>query len=347
MHENKGSLEQHVRAMLTGPCGITPRTALVVALSGGPDSTALLHLLARLRQSLDLTLRAVWVDHQLRPLETPQEQEHIVAITEQLSIPLERHQVDTLAHARQYGLSLEHAAREVRYALLRQSAGRCGAQWIAVAHTADDQEEEILLRLLRGSSRKGLAGMRPRSQDLIRPLLSSPKSALLHWLAEQGLSFCLDSSNQDRRFLRNRVRHELLPFLREHFDGNIGKALRTSAANWAEDEDMLEAWTSAAWTELIEEEGEGEEKKIFVQRQPYLALHPALQRRLAEKILWRLGSQARYRHILLIVTAAATGRNRSELHLSQGLRLAVLSERLEFSYPVGQQAWRGRLFPQP
>jgi tRNA(Ile)-lysidine synthase len=76
-------------------------------------------------------------------------------------------------------------------------------------------------------------------------------------------------------------------------------------------------------------------------------LHPALQRRVAEKILWQLGSQAQHRHILLIVAAAATGRSSSELHLSQGLRLAVLDDRLEFSYPVGKQAWRGRLFSQP
>jgi tRNA(Ile)-lysidine synthase len=346
MRKDKGGLEQHVRAMLTGPCGIRSQTSLVVAFSGGPDSTALLHLLARLRRPLELDLVAVWVDHQLRPLETPQEKRHVIQITENLALPLECYQVDTHTHAQQQGLSLEHAARTLRYALLRQTARTRGIPWIAVGHTADDQEEEILLRLLRGSGRKGLSGMRPCSQDIIRPLLSTPKAQLVQWLAQQGLTYCLDSSNQDRRFLRNRVRHELLPFLREQFDANIGQALRTSAANWAEDENILEDLTTEAWMQVLAEEGEGERKKILLWRQPYTALHPALQRRVAEKILWQLGSQAQHRHILLIVAAAATGRSSSELHLSQGLRLAVLDDRLEFSYPVGKQAWRGRLFPQ-
>jgi tRNA(Ile)-lysidine synthase len=330
-------LAQHFLRSLTGPCRVSKGMSLAAAVSGGPDSMALLHLLADARKPLLLKLTAVWVDHGLRPLETPREQETVAAAAERLSVPLQLRKVEAAAFAKAERLSLEHAARELRYAALREAA--CGSDCIAVAHTADDQAEEVLLRMLRGGGRKGLAGMKMRSGSLIRPLLRTGKEELLAWLAERGIAYCLDSSNSDRRFLRNRVRHELLPFLREHFDPGINNALLKTADSLAADEELLEELTESALRKVAHEE----EGKVVIHRQRFCELRPALQRRVLELLLWRVGSRASYEHILLLAETVAAGRSSSELHLSQGLRAGIFRERLELSFPVGKQAWRGRL----
>lgn len=308
---------------------------------------ALLHLLAKVQKRFELDLTAVWVDHGLRPEETPKEEETVLAATEKLHIACIRQRVDAASFAEKQGMSLEHAARDLRYTALRQTAREREAKYIAVAHTADDQAEEILLRLLRGSGREGISGMRMRSRDLIRPLLNIEKKDLLAWLTEQEIAFCLDSSNKDMRFLRNRVRHQLLPFLEKHFEPGIKKSLRKSADSLAADEELLAALTAEAEEKAIRPEEAGALPKMELLRAPFLALHPALQRRVVERLLWKIGGRAKYDHILLIIKAAKNGRTHSELHLGCGLRVGVFRDRLEFSYPVGKKAWRGQLFETP
>jgi tRNA(Ile)-lysidine synthase len=335
-------LEEHVLEMLTRACGVRAEAGIIAAVSGGPDSMALLHLLAAGQERLRLRLTALWIDHGLRPQETPQEKAAVSAAAAKLGISFLPRQADVSSLAKAEGLSLEHAARELRYSLLRETASDCGAEWIAVGHTADDQAEEVLLRLLRGSGRKGLAGMRMRSGQIIRPLLRTGKQELAVWLNERGIASCFDSSNNDRRFLRNRVRHELLPFLEEHFDSGIRKALLKTADSLAADEELLEELTEKAFQETVTVQATA----MSLLRQPFLALPAALQRRVLEQLLWRMNSRAAYDHILLLMEAAAAGRTGSELHFSQGLRVGVQRDRLEFSCPAGRRSWRGRLNPK-
>jgi tRNA(Ile)-lysidine synthase len=338
-------------------CRIDAGNHIIIAVSGGADSMALLHLLAKVRARLVLHLTAVWVDHGLRPAETPEEELAVRAATEKLGINCICHRVAVREYAGEQGISQEHAARDLRYGVLRKTAAELGAEYIAVAHTADDQAEEVLLRLLRGSGREGISGMRMRSRDLVRPLLNIEKKNLLTWLKEENIAFCFDSSNNDMRFLRNRVRHQLLPFLEEHFEQGIRKSLRKTADSLAVDEDLLASLTAGAEEKTIREvaqedgetssgalEGRGDIQKIELVRAPFRVLHPALQRRVVERLLWRIGGRASYDHILLVIKAAESGRTNSELHLGKGLRVGVFRDRLEFSYPVGKKVWRGRLF---
>ncbi|NOX79988.1 MAG: tRNA lysidine(34) synthetase TilS [Deltaproteobacteria bacterium] len=337
------ALERDILAIATRDNLLAKHERLVVGVSGGPDSTALLHVLAALRAPLDLGLVAVYVDHGLRPAETPDEGAYVRQSAAALGLDYEYVRVATAEHAAGAGLSLEHAARELRYEALRTVARQYGAAGIAVAHTADDQAEEILLRLIRGSGRKGLAGMRRRNRDLVRPFLETEKKVILAYLQDKNISYLQDSSNLDPRFLRNRVRHELLPFLERRFDPGIRRSLRKTAASLAE----LAALTDACWDEVITADDDNEEAatgRIVLDRQLFGRQPAALQRRLVEKILWRLGSRARYEHILRVVEAAQQGRTGSELHLSRGLRVGVRREVLEFSYPRGRIPWRGRLY---
>jgi len=320
---------------------------VVVGVSGGPDSVALLHVLAALRVPLGLDLIVVYVNHGLRPSENSVEEVFVRESTEQLRVVYESAVIEVRKHAERNKLSLEHAARELRYEALRAAAGRRGATAIAVAHTADDQAEEILLRLIRGSGRKGLSGMRLRSRDLVRPFLETEKQTILSYLRDRNISYMQDSSNRDLRFLRNRVRHELLPFLEQTFDPGIRKSLRKTAAIMAEDEELLSRITDRAWDEVVLSVAGDENKAacmIVVDRDIFVRQPLALQRRIIEKLLWRIGGRAVYDHIMKVVDAARLGRTGTELHLSRGLRVGVRRDVLEFSYPRGRSAWRGRLY---
>ena len=340
-------LERTLQRTLAAQPLFTPGSRVLVGVSGGADSMALVHLLAALGEEWRLTLVAAYVDHGLRPEETPAERACVQAAADRLGIGCETASIDVAGSARAQRISLEHAARELRYRALADIGRRLGCDWLAVGHTADDQVEEVLLRLLRGAGRKGLAGMQPRSGRVIRPLLGVRKAELLAYLADKGLDFCTDSSNTDRRFLRNRIRHHLLPLLETDYDAGVRRALAKTAANLSADEDLLASLVEAHWLETVEwqESSVAERPVVLLRRAPFRGLHPALQRRLVERLLWRVGDTARYAHILAVVQAALDGCTGSELHLSRGLRVTVGRDALRFAYPQGQGPWRGRLNP--
>ena len=323
---------------------VVQKSAVVVAVSAGPDSMALLHILASLRPALQCSLVAAYVDHGLRPAEIAAEIDCVRQAAQRLEIPSEILAVNVKDFAAGAKRSLEDGARRLRYQALRDCARRHGARAIAVAHTADDQVEEVLLRLLRGSGRKGLAGMGLRNDDLIRPLLKTTKEQVLAYLAGRGIPFCHDSSNDDLCFLRNRVRHVLLPLLEKDFDPGVRKALLKTAENLRADEDYLAGQVEECWQRLVRPGTGGQGESSLLDRHGFIALHGCLQRRLVERLLWSLGCPARYPHILAVQQAATKGQSGSELHLSRGLRVGVRPDSLEFSYPEGRTAWRGRLF---
>jgi len=318
---------------------------VLVGVSGGADSMALLQVLAALQGECALTLVAAYVDHGLRPDETPAEWACVREAARGLGIECARMAVDVRATAARRKLSLEHAAREERYRAFAALTTQWTTDWLAVAHTADDQAEEVLLRLFRGGGRKALAGMRLRSGHLIRPLLGIRKAELLAYLHERGIAHCRDSSNDDHRFLRNRIRLDLLPLLEAEFDPGIRSALLKTAANLGEDEDLLERLLADHWEAVVDTRplDPGGCPVCRLDRQAFRALHPALQRRLVEKLLWSLGNPAQYDQILAVLAAARSGRTGSELHLGQGLRVSVCRAFLECSYPQGKGPWRGRL----
>jgi tRNA(Ile)-lysidine synthase len=340
------TLEAIRRDDLLSPDDVT----LVVAVSGGPDSTALLQVLARLRPEFGFSLVAVYVDHGLRPGETAQEAEQVRDLARRLAAGCEILPVDVQAWARSSRLSLEHAARELRYQALREAAARNGARTIAVAHTADDQAEEILIRLLRGGGRMALSGMRRRRGEIIRPFLHIEKKRILGYLQDMKLHWCEDSMNKDMRYLRNRVRHRLLPYLEEHFDRGVRRALRKAADCLAEDEALLDRLADEALDEVVVPQPPVEADstaRILIRRDLLAAKPKALQRRVIEKLLWQIGGSASYDHILKIIDAVGGGRTGSELHLGGGLRFGVQRAHLELLFPRGKRPWRGRLYPPP
>ena len=184
---------------------------VLVAVSGGPDSTALLYGLVTLAPRLGISISAVCVDHGLRP-ESAEEARSVVELCRGLGIRCEAVSVD-VAQARRSHVSTQEAARVVRLAALTEAAKRLCCNKIALGHTADDQAETVLFRIIRGTGLSGLAGIPYERDSLVRPLLDVRRVELLAYLAKRKLPFFSDPSNANRRYARSRIRHDVLPML--------------------------------------------------------------------------------------------------------------------------------------
>ena len=180
---------------------------VLVAVSGGADSVALLHLLLGLGPEWRLRLHVLHVDHQLRA-DSARAADFVQALGARLCVPVEVATVTVEPRG-----SLEAAARAARYAALETCAARVGADRVALGHTADDQAETVLMRLVQGAGVRGISGIPPVRGRIIRPLIELRRTALEAELRRAELSWAEDPSNRDPKFLRNRIRHELLPLL--------------------------------------------------------------------------------------------------------------------------------------
>lgn len=197
---------------------IRPGDVVVVGLSGGPDSVFLLYALHTLQARMGFTLRAVHVHHGIRGAEADRDEAFSEKLCAKLDIPFQAVHVAAPAYAAQHGLSLEEAARILRYEALeaaRQQLTQATAAWIAVAHHLDDQAETVLHNLVRGAGLRGLAGMENRRNHVIRPLLSIKREDILKWLKQYDIPYVTDSTNADPHYTRNRIRSTVLPELRE------------------------------------------------------------------------------------------------------------------------------------
>ena len=203
--------------------GIGPGQTVLAAVSGGPDSTALLCALAALRNERGFGLAACVVDHGIRPAEDIEgDISFLRGLCGDLSVPLIVKRAaagDCVRRAREAGAGREEAARDLRYSLLRQAGRETGADLIALGHTQDDVIETLLMRLLQGSDVHGLRGIAFRRGAFFRPLLGCRRDQLTAWLRSQGKEWREDPTNRDTAILRNRVRHRLLPVLDAEFAG--------------------------------------------------------------------------------------------------------------------------------
>ncbi len=253
---------------------------VVVAVSGGPDSIALLHIFDRLRQEWNLEIYAAHVNHKLR-LEADEEEEFVRQVCLQWGIPFYAWAVNVRLAAETECKTLEEAARDCRYRFFEKLRTELKADLIATAHHQDDHAETILMHLIRGSGIRGLRGILPMKGFIIRPLLCINKEEILQYLDTNQLEFRIDKSNADSSFFRNRIRNELIPCLKE-FNPNIVGNLNRLGMLVNDEQDFLEKDTELLFENLVTRQGDD---TAVVDNTQMRKLHPARQRRLLLKVL--------------------------------------------------------------
>ena len=215
-------------------------THTVVAVSGGADSVALLHLLARRSRSVDTSLTVAHLDHGLRA-DSDEDRRFVEALADSLDLPCRsvRREVPAMRRADE---SPEEAARRVRREFLREARREVDADVVATAHTLDDQAETILMRWIRGAGPTALAGMRVRGPGrFVRPLLAIPRADVVAFLEAHGFPWREDPSNADERFDRNRLRRRILPLVRQTLNPRAAERIVAAAAHAREDAELLDA----------------------------------------------------------------------------------------------------------
>ncbi|MEK6576800.1 MAG: tRNA lysidine(34) synthetase TilS [Nitrospirota bacterium] len=250
---------------------------VVVALSGGPDSMAMLHILIGLYQDLDITLHIAHLDHQFRGLQSQKDSEFIRSYADRLCLPATIESIDVPSFARKNRLSAQAAAREIRYKFLFKVAREVGGTKIALGHTSNDQAETVLARLLRGAGSRGLSGIPVYGRGMIiRPLLSVSRAEIIDYLNQSNIPFLNDPTNEKPIYLRNRIRHELLPLLAERYSPGIYAILNREAEILCRENEFLSQYSSGILDDIISDHGEwGLELDLGL----FSVLHIAVKRR--------------------------------------------------------------------
>lgn len=277
-----------VKAYIAAQRLIETGDKVIAAVSGGPDSMALLHILRDLSQESGFNIVAAHINHKLRP-QAEQEQQFVEESCRYLQIACYSKTIDVRELARQNKTSLEDAGRQARYAFFNELLQQLQADAIATAHHQDDQAETVLLHLLRGTGIQGLRGIMPRNRDLIRPLLQQSKQNLLAYLQENQISFCLDQSNQDQTFLRNRIRHQLIPLLQNDYNPQITENLSRLAEIVRAENEFLQQIMLNYWTQLVCSQ---DEQGLEMDLEGFKALPLAARRRLTIMALSAVGGPA-------------------------------------------------------
>ena len=316
-------------------------THLVVGISGGPDSSALLHCLFRLRQRHDLRLHVAHLNHDFRGEEAEEDARFATALASDLALPATVERRDVLHYQKVRRISsFEQAARELRYSFLAEVAEGIGASAVAVGHTSDDVAETVLLHILRGSGIQGLRGMsesspwpfprKGRELRVFRPLLNATKSDTESYCRELGKEYRIDSGNYLPRFTRNRVRQNLLPLLESEYNPRVRESLVRLSRTASLELDYMEAEIERLWPRVAVEEDDA----VGFDQPALVAVHPALQKLLFRKAFAHLLGDTRRlgeRHLNAMVELAQSQAAGRSLDLPNGLRLHRSYEYLRLS----------------
>src|SRR5690625_1796301 len=275
-----------------------PGDRIIVGVSGGPDSVALLHVLTLLgagEPTPPFTLVVAHLHHGLRGASADADAELVAALARRWGLDAVIERTDVAALARTRGVGIQEAAREARYEFFLRLAKERGADRIALAHHADDQVETVLFRFLRGTGPKGLAGIPPVRGAIIRPLIEVTRETILDHCRRYDLPFREDPSNLDMRYRRNRIREELIPLIEERYNPAFRSAMIRLARIHREEDEFLEGYAADIYRSLAQEiAGPGAEgeppvpSEVFLSREALAALHPAMARRVVRRALSRL-----------------------------------------------------------
>ncbi len=300
---------------------IRKKDAVLAGVSGGPDSVALVRVLLYLAKSKALTLGIAHLNHDLRGAESQRDETFVKNLSQELGLPFFSKTIDIMGLAKKEHLSVEEAGRNARYSFFTKTADTHRFTKIATGHNRDDNAEQVLMNLLRGSGPRGLTGIPPvRENRFIRPLIFMPKARILNFLEEKGEAFVVDSSNTDETYLRNKIRHNLIPSL-ERINPEIKAGLDRLSRILRQEEDFLTGQATRTFNLCVLEEN----KEVITLSIPKLTQnHPALVNRVLRRAIGRVKKDLRritLTHIQDILTFMARSESGKSLDLPGQIRV--------------------------
>lgn len=254
---------------------------VLLGVSGGADSVLLVHMMKKLAGEWNLKLAMAHINHGIRGTEADRDEAFCRNLSEGMEIPILVFHGDVPAMARQRHMSEEEAGRYYRYQCMEEARSQMGMDKIAVAHHRDDQAETVLFQMLRGSSLRGLGGMRPVRDKIVRPLLEIRRKEIEEELLLLGQKWCEDSTNQETCYSRNQLRHQVLPYLEQEVVSGATDHLAKTASQMREVFEFIEEETERAREKLVCLKG----KKLELDVSGFIRLHPVLQKELTIQLL--------------------------------------------------------------
>lgn len=250
--------------------------SVVLGVSGGADSICMLSVLNELKEQLELTLTVVHVNHHIRGKEAERDADFVKMMCDSMEITCVRVDKDIPSMAKKTGMSEEEAGRHARYEAFNDVVESVKANKIAVAHNLNDNSETVLFNLFRGTGIKGLTGIPCKREMIIRPLLCCTRQEIESYLNERGLEFCMDSTNKTTEYSRNKIRLELLPYIKENINNKAEYNIVNAAENLGEIYDFINMETEKAYNKYVS-------GNVFLQ--DGFNIHPALQNHIIRKII--------------------------------------------------------------
>jgi tRNA(Ile)-lysidine synthase len=309
--------------------GVKSNDRLLVAVSGGPDSIFLLHLLSQLAKNYPFTLHVGHLNHTLRGRESDEDELFVQRYAESLKIPSTSVRKVIPNEAKMMKRSKQDAARIVRYRVLEEIASKTQSQWIVTGHQADDQAETFLMRLIRGSGSRGLASIPNKRGKIIRPILHLTRDEILTYLERNRISFRSDSSNNLPIYFRNQIRHELLPILKK-YNPNILKVLGNEVEIFTEEKRLFEERVIREAAKIVKMI---DSNKSVLRISPFLKQPLSLQRGLLRSLFFKLKGDLNnfhFCHIEKLILLAHKGMTGHSINLPGRIQAYKLYGQLEF-----------------
>lgn len=295
---------------------------VIVGISGGPDSVCLLHIMHRLAERIGIKLYAVHVNHGLRGSESDEDEAFVRDFCSRLGVELKVHAADIAEIAKEKGISLEEAGREIRYREFHCFGEALGGAKIAVAHNKNDQAETLLMRLIRGTGLDGLKGMNHKRETVIRPLLDIPREDIESYCRENALAPRTDSSNLQSIYTRNKIRLGLIPYINQSFSTDIVETLYRTSLVLRDDYEAMEAAVRDAYRQCLMR---CNESCVELDNGCLDTLHPGIAKRVVRSAIRKVKGDLKgieNKHIEDILDLIREGRTGAILQLPQGIRIA-------------------------
>lgn len=302
--------------------------SVLIGVSGGPDSMALLHALMALSDFMDLRLGIAHLNHCLRKSAADNDEKFVRSVAKEYELPMFAEKKDILQERKKTGFSIEEAGREARYNFFNAVCQKHPFDKIAVGHHYDDNAELILLNLLRGSGPAGISGIPAIRGKIIRPLIRTPRSEIMNFLKSQKIDYVIDQSNNDEQFTRNKIRHQLIPKLKSTYNPRISETLNRLGTILQSEEEWIGALVNPLFNQVLLQSND---QRIKLSISALLDVHMAAQRRIIRKAILKIKGDLRrisFSHIDAIILIINKNFTDANLDLPDQIRILKQADHL-------------------